>query len=58
VSCVLLPFGLPLCGKWFVRMTPLGGWSRLHSSLGYLSPIEFMKNDRNEEQEEIKSDVA
>ena len=31
---------------------------RLHSSLGHLSPVEFMKNDRNEKQEEIKSDVA
>ncbi len=31
---------------------------RLHSSLGYLSPLEFLKNNEKEKQEEIKSDVA
>lgn len=31
---------------------------RLHSSLGYLSPIEFEKNNMKEKQEEIKSEVA
>ena len=31
---------------------------RLHSSLGYLSPIEFVKNNMKEKQEEFKSEVA
>lgn len=31
---------------------------RLHSSLGYLSPIEFMENNRIEKTEEFKSEVA
>ena len=31
---------------------------RLHSSLGYLSPMEFLKNNEKELKEEVKSEVA
>ena len=31
---------------------------RLHSSLGYLSPVEYLRNNTEEKLEEIKSDVA